>query len=86
MGNSVSDKTATTVSVTGRPVDIDIAIRANDAKAVPTILKAVTSFGTSPSIDSDDSRLELLANARALVRALETPRETMIKHNWAQVC
>lgn len=31
-----------------------------------------------------ESRLALLASARALVQALETPRETMIKHIWAQ--
>lgn len=76
----------TAVSEANPPVDIGIAIRACDPEAVPSILKQISSFGGSPSTDSDDTRLELLANARALVRALETPRETMIKHNWAQVC
>jgi hypothetical protein len=67
------------------PNDIDVAIRANDAGAVAGLLKELSSFGATPSVDEDDTRLALLTSARALVRALETPRETMLKHNWAQV-
>ena len=66
-------------------VDISLASRACDAESVPGILEKLASFGKSPSVDRDDTRLEVLAIARALVLALETPRETMIKHNWAQV-
>jgi hypothetical protein len=67
------------------PNGIDVAIRANDAGAVSGLLKELSSFGATPSVDEDDTRLALLTSARALVRALETPRETMLKHNWAQV-
>lgn len=66
-------------------VDIGIAVRACNPDAVPRILGELLAFGTSPSVDKDDTRLAMLAHARALVRALETPRETMIQHNWAQV-
>lgn len=66
------------------PLDIGIAVRANDADAVPNILKELNSVGGTTSTLSEDDRATLLANARALVRALETPRETMIRHNWAQ--
>jgi hypothetical protein len=70
----------------GKPsIDVEIATRANDPKAVPNILKQIVNSGETPSVDNDRVRLALLANARALVRALETPRETMIKHCWAQV-
>ncbi|KAF2833250.1 S-adenosyl-L-methionine-dependent methyltransferase [Ophiobolus disseminans] len=82
--NGVHIKNGSTVSENNRAVDIGIAVRACDSEAVPGILKEISSFGTSPPTDLDTTRLELLANARALVRALETPRETMIKHNWAQ--
>lgn len=67
-------------------VDISTAVRACDRDAVPGILKELSSFGNTPSVEHDDTRLRMLASAKALVRALETPRETMIKHNWAQVC
>lgn len=68
------------------PVDIAVALRPGDSTAVPKILEDISSFGSAPSVDHDNTRLGLLAKARELVRALETPRETMIKHNWAQVC
>ncbi|KAF6785942.1 sterigmatocystin 8-o-methyltransferase, partial [Colletotrichum musicola] len=31
-----------------------------------------------------EARQDLLIKARSLVQALETPRETMVKHCWAQ--
>jgi hypothetical protein len=67
------------------PVDVAIALQANEPEAVPEILKGISSFGATPSIDDATTRLSLLAKARELVHALETPRETMIKHCWAQV-
>ncbi|KAF2875904.1 S-adenosyl-L-methionine-dependent methyltransferase [Massariosphaeria phaeospora] len=73
-----------TVPEVNPPIDIGIALRPCDSDAVPEILKNISSFGKSPSLDNDNARLGLLAKARDLVRALETPRETMIKHCWAQ--
>ncbi|RMZ72389.1 O-methyltransferase B [Pyrenophora seminiperda CCB06] len=67
------------------PVDIGIAVRACNPDAVPVILgNLLVAFGKVPSVHEDDTRLAMLAHARELVRALETPRETMIQHNWAQ--
>lgn len=82
-GSSTRDGSAT--NEIRAPLDIGIAIHANDPDAVPAILQRLSDFGKTPDISIDDTRVEMLANARALVRALETPRETMIKHNWAQV-
>jgi hypothetical protein len=76
----------TTNGVPQVSVDISTALQPNDSSAVPEILKGITSLGDAPAVDNDETRLALLAKARDLVRALETPRETMIKHNWAQVC
>lgn len=66
------------------PVDVSIATEPNNIEAVPTLLKEITQtfdiFTTS-----NVGRKDLLAKCRTLVQALETPRETMIYHCWAQV-
>jgi hypothetical protein len=74
-----------TVSEDKPLVDVATASRPCDPQAVPSILKRIVSSGETPSVDDDSVRLALLASARELVQALETPRETMIKHCWAQV-
>lgn len=66
-------------------VDISVALSPNDLPAVPGLIEAISSFGNA-AVDGDtQSRLDLVEKARQLVRALETPRETMIKHCWSQV-
>ncbi|CAI9635098.1 unnamed protein product [Alternaria burnsii] len=65
-------------------VDVSIAVRANDPGAVPCLLQKLSEFGGKPSVDHNDTRMEMLSHAKALVRALQTPRETMIEQNWAQ--
>lgn len=64
-------------------VDESIATEPNNIEAVPTLLKEITQdfdiFTTS-----NVGRQDLLAKCRSLVQALETPRETMIYHCWAQ--
>ncbi|KAK8087567.1 catechol O-methyltransferase [Apiospora hydei] len=66
--------------------DASIATSPNDLLSVPAILEQISAQGAYLSMAPQDygSRLQLLASARALVQALETPRETMIKHIWAQ--
>jgi hypothetical protein len=66
------------------PVDVSIATEPNNLEAVPTLLKEITeSFDAF--ITSNVGRTDLLAKCRTLVQSLETPRETMIYHCWAQV-
>jgi hypothetical protein len=65
-------------------VAMSIALEANDMEHVPTILKGIEEAGQQLSVDNSATRLKLLERARDLVRALETPRETMIKHCWAE--
>ena len=65
-------------------VDASIALSPCDIDAVPGLVSQITKLSNG-SLKEDKARLEMLDNARALVRALETPRETMIKHTWAQV-
>ncbi|KAK8105147.1 hypothetical protein PG999_008506 [Apiospora kogelbergensis] len=69
-----------------RVPDVSIATSPNDLTSVPAILKQISEQGAHFSTTTLDyeGRLKLLASARALVQALETPRETMLKHIWAQ--
>ncbi|KAK8097505.1 hypothetical protein PG984_016644 [Apiospora sp. TS-2023a] len=69
--------------------DVSVATSPNDLPSVSAILERISAQGAQLSSmqeqeDYYESRLALLASARTLVRALETPRETMIKHIWAQ--
>lgn len=63
----------------------DVAVSPNNADKVPSTIAAIQSIGDNFDASNNDARMKLLAEARRLVQALETPRETMIKHNWAQV-
>ena len=67
-------------------MDISIATSPCDINSVPGLVNDISSLGSRGDLSADrKSRLSLLEKARSLVRALETPRETMIKHVGAQV-
>lgn len=53
---------------------------------VPRLLNQISSHGKAFLQDDPDARSKLLEDARALVNAVETPRESMIRYCWAQVC
>lgn len=58
-----------------------------DLNAVPLIIKELSSLGGAPDVSKidDSQRLELISKTKSLLLALETPRETMIRHCWGQV-
>ncbi|KAI3539769.1 O-methyltransferase [Colletotrichum filicis] len=64
-------------------VSVDMVTQPSNPKDVATLLNSINTLGAS-SLDNEQNRLNLLKQARLLVQALETPRETMIKHLWAQ--
>lgn len=64
---------------------VEVATSPNDADAVSSTIESIQALGKTFTPTDNFGRQKLLAEARRLVRALETPRETMIKHNWAQV-
>jgi hypothetical protein len=72
------------MAATDSPVDVAIAISPNDIGAVPNLLQQITTGVDALSAGGDEARHDLLVKARTLVQALETPRETMVKHTWAQ--
>lgn len=66
--------------------DISLAVLPCDIGGVPGLLSDISSLGAKEDFLFDrNARLELVEKARSLVRALETPRETMMKHVGAQV-
>ena len=66
------------------PVDVSIATEPNNIGEVPTLLGEITK-AFDIFANSNAGRKDLVVKCRALVQALETPRETMINHCWAQV-
>ncbi|KAF2262889.1 hydroxyindole O-methyltransferase [Lojkania enalia] len=65
------------------PIGFETAVNPSNIDAVPKLLSEVASAGNALSKTGGAplvSRLELLAKARELVHALETPREVMIQH------
>lgn len=67
------------------PVDVSIATSPNDVEAIPDLLKQIVAGVDALETGGDEARHDLLVKARTMVQALETPRETMVKHCWAQV-
>lgn len=66
-------------------VQFSVAVSPNDIGAVPDLVKSIATAVHTLDDGGDVARHALLLKARTLVQALETPRETMIKHTWAQV-
>ncbi|KAK4222581.1 S-adenosyl-L-methionine-dependent methyltransferase [Podospora fimiseda] len=65
-------------------VDPSVILQPNDLPAVPSILSSIQTLGDNLDSNDDATRQSLLAAARALVVALEKPRETMIRQCWAE--
>ncbi|KAK3990479.1 S-adenosyl-L-methionine-dependent methyltransferase [Cladorrhinum sp. PSN332] len=65
-------------------VDPSVILQPNDLSSVPSILSSIQTLGAGLDPNDDATRQSLLASARALVVALEKPRETMIRHCWAE--
>ncbi|KAJ5095481.1 o-methyltransferase [Penicillium alfredii] len=73
-------------SPNGAPaVDVDaLAVLPNAAEKVPSLVSEISSRGTGIALDNAKDRLELLETARSLVRALETPREALLRYCWRE--
>lgn len=70
----------------GSLIDVEkLAITPNIPDQIPGLLEQIYSDGKAYQVNSQ-TRLQLLENARSLVYALETPRESLIRHCWSEVC
>ncbi|KAH8669209.1 S-adenosyl-L-methionine-dependent methyltransferase [Ilyonectria robusta] len=68
----------------GSAVDISIVTTPNNINAVSSLLDELRKGHEALPAKGDEGRKDLLLLARTLVQSLETPRETMAKHCWAQ--
>lgn len=66
-------------------LDISFILAPNDLESVPELVQKINALSTDLASCGHNKRAELLAQAQALVQALETPQETMLKHLWASV-
>lgn len=73
------------MAVHDAPVDVSIATSPNNLEAAPGLVKEINEGLKSLASGGHEARHELIVKARSLMLALEAPRETMIKHCWAQV-
>lgn len=65
---------------------LNLTTKPTDISAVKGLLQQIV-IGANDLLTSGDEqvRYDVLNKARALVLALQTPRETMVEHCWAQV-
>jgi hypothetical protein len=61
------------------------AVLTVNADAVPGLAKEIARLAEGFSNENPANRMEMLEKVRALQLALETPRDTMIRHLWAEV-
>ncbi|RGP70195.1 hypothetical protein FSPOR_4095 [Fusarium sporotrichioides] len=82
--NSSASTSATSQGAKQDEPDVSIALNATDMDAVPGLIKDINSL--SADLDTNDPvlRLKLMAKAKSLWQSLETPRETMLRHVWAE--
>ncbi|KAK7947010.1 O-methyltransferase- family 2 [Apiospora aurea] len=68
------------------PVTVTVATATTPSNlaAVPHLIKELAEEAQCLESGCNEARQALAVKARTLVQALETPRETMIKHCWAQ--
>ena len=53
---------------------------------ISALLKEVNTNALNLGRDNEEARRQCLAAARSLCYALETPVESVIRMNWAEVC
>lgn len=67
------------------PVDISVALSPSGGRGeIDNIINDIVALNKNTEQD-EIIRLELIEKAKSLLRSLETPRETMVRHLWAEV-
>ncbi|KAH8680502.1 hypothetical protein BX600DRAFT_504282 [Xylariales sp. PMI_506] len=65
-------------------MDPSLATNPCDPSVVTNLIDEISHLGAAASYSSTKDRLDLLSEAKALVRALETPRETVTRDVWIE--
>jgi hypothetical protein len=66
-------------------VDLSLATRPGDIDAVTGLIQELSELQKGLENGDENTRHEMLVKARSLVHSLQTPREIMIQHTWADV-
>lgn len=66
-------------------IPFSIALEPCDLERVPALVENISSLSSGLTSNDHGKRLELLRQVRSLTLALETPRETMLRHLWGEV-
>ncbi|KPM45247.1 hypothetical protein AK830_g1290 [Neonectria ditissima] len=64
-------------------VDLASATRPSDIEAVPQLIEEINALQKNLDVGGEETRHEMLIKARSLVQSLQTPREIMLQHTWA---
>lgn len=65
---------------------LTVPVSPNVPEQIPELLEKVHNLGKTVDVNNTKERIALLDTVRALMFALETPREAMIRHCWSWVC
>lgn len=65
-------------------LDGRIAVSPNAPQDLPRLLKEVNTLSQDFAEGQQEARLKLIDAAQSVVRALETPQETLLRYCWAQ--
>ena len=63
-----------------------MATRPSNADAVPRLIEDINALQGRLKDGDEGTRHELVKRARSLAQSLQTPREQMLQHIWADVC
>lgn len=88
VGNDVPNAKHRRSSSSFDPNDISINARPCDLGRVSGLIDDIASYnwGDIDFAQDRNARISLLSKARSLIAALETPRETLLRHIGAEVC
>ncbi|KAL2754399.1 hypothetical protein ACRALDRAFT_1031814 [Sodiomyces alcalophilus JCM 7366] len=64
-------------------VDLSVATRPNNAEALPDLIKDINILYENLKDGDEETRHKLAIKARSLVQSVQTPRELMVQHTWA---
>ncbi|KAF6819265.1 hypothetical protein CPLU01_13068 [Colletotrichum plurivorum] len=65
------------------PLDLSVATRASDPDAVSGLIQDINDLHAGFKDGEEEIRHELILKTRSLLHSLQTPRELMVQHTWA---
>lgn len=69
----------------GQEIDPQVAVSPTAPDQLAGLLQEIQSHANAFTNEDSLARLKLVDSARALVRAMETPQEAMLRACWAEV-